>query len=517
MSPVPCSTRRLLSFITQGVSGLVFLWPLAIAAVFVVSIVLRSPAVRAKRAGAQLPPGPERRFLVGNLFNFPRGRWSEAFSLWQQIYGDITYANLAGVSVIVVNSLGAAQELNKRLGIYSGRTSKTMTAKLMHSDWTMLMAQPGANFTEQRKVFRQALGPHVIGDYDGLIQQHIGPFCQALSGISGNPFPAIIDAVGAIVTRLGYGDKVYQTHGEELVRLNRNRIELITWAFTQFWMVDVFPLLRFIPSWFPGANFRKIGKKATCMATKIRFWPYEMVADAMKEGKADDSVLSRFIDNPSLSNDRLRDAMALMYVTGVDTTSTAIINLFYQLLLHPECQRRLQVELDAAGADSRTLSFEEIRKLPLWNAIWKETLRFPPAPLGVPHCTTQDDVWNGYFIPKGSAIYFNIGFMLRDKTIWGEDADLFRPERFIPELNPNYANLPDMSNIPFGFGLRICPGRYLAERVAMQLAVAVLAKFEIAPVDGETVDPSKIEYEDSTVRRPSNLRCQFIPRQPAST
>ena len=47
---------------------------------------------------------------------------------------------------------------------------------------------------------------------------------------------------------------------------------------------------------------------------------------------------------------------------------------------------------------------------------------------------------------------------------------------------------------------RICPGRYLAERVAMQLAVAVFAKFDILPVDGEVLNPAAIEYEDSTVR-----------------
>jgi hypothetical protein len=39
---------------------------------------------------------------------------------------------------------------------------------------------------------------------------------------------------------------VYQAHGEELVRINRQRIELITWAFTKFWMVDVFPLCKFL-------------------------------------------------------------------------------------------------------------------------------------------------------------------------------------------------------------------------------------------------------------------------------
>lgn len=152
---------------------------------------------------------------------------------------------------------------------------------------------------------------------------------------------------------MGYGDRVYQAHGQELIRVNRERIELITWAFTQFWMVDVFPLrkphyfsargtlminiylspkVRFLPSWFPGARFRKIGETATRQAKQIRFWPYEMVLNAsvstilqpslwvfsysfQKSGKADDSVLSRFLNNPSFSNERLRDSVALMYTS----------------------------------------------------------------------------------------------------------------------------------------------------------------------------------------------------------
>jgi hypothetical protein len=133
----------------------------------------------------------------------------------------------------------------------------------MYSDWTLLMAQPGPNFNEQRRVFRQVLGPHVVGQYDALIQRHLDSFCGALSGVSGNPFPVIVECVafrseplsypltlslstvGAIVAKLGYGEKVYQAHGEELVGINRQRIELITWVFTQFWMVDVFPLCKF--------------------------------------------------------------------------------------------------------------------------------------------------------------------------------------------------------------------------------------------------------------------------------
>ena len=76
------------------------------------------------------------------------------------------------------------------------------------------------------------------------------------------------------------------------------------------------------------------------------------------------------------------EVAAAFHSLTLDQTSSAVLNLFCQLLFHPEYQGRLQAELDAAGADCRTLRMEEIRILPLWNAIWKESLRFTPAPLG---------------------------------------------------------------------------------------------------------------------------------------
>jgi cytochrome P450 len=44
--------------------------------------------------------------------------------------------------------------------------------------------------------------------------------------------------------------------------------------------------------------------------------------------------------------------------------------------------------------------------------------------------------------------------MLRDPRIWGDDADTFKPERFLAEHNPRLNELPDMESLPFGFGRR---------------------------------------------------------------
>src|SRR5450631_2777896 len=105
MSPVPRSTVMML-FITESISNTVLL-SLGIACFVMVCLVLKSPAFRARRAGAgvKLPPGPERHFLFGNLFNFPRSRWYEAFNEWQKLYGERLFES-GSVESIFITQMG---------------------------------------------------------------------------------------------------------------------------------------------------------------------------------------------------------------------------------------------------------------------------------------------------------------------------------------------------------------------------------------------------------------------------
>ncbi|KAG8823293.1 hypothetical protein FRC18_010767, partial [Serendipita sp. 400] len=169
-------------------------------------------------------------------------------------------------------------------------------------------------------------------------------------------------------------------------------------------------------------------------------------------------------------------------------------------------------ELDEVVGQGHLPTAQDIAKLRLFEAVWKESLRWhPPVPLGIPHVNTDADVYKGYYIPNGSVIHCNIGCMLRDPRVWGEDSEEFNPGRFLPEINPQAESLPDISNIPFGFGRRICPGRFLAERIGRQLATAVLSMYKLVPVEGEAVTPS-MPFEDSTIRRPTDFKCHFKPR-----
>ena len=87
------------------------------------------------------------------------------------------------------------------------------------------------------------------------------------------------------------------------------------------------------------------------------------------------------------------------------------------MTLHPEAQRKAQDELDRVIRRDRLPTFADRPNLPYVDALVKEVLRWNPvAPLGLPHVTFSDDVFEGYHIPKDSILIANIWFVLSFHT-----------------------------------------------------------------------------------------------------
>jgi cytochrome P450 len=74
--------------------------------------------------------------------------------------------------------------------------------------------------------------------------------------------------------------------------------------------------------------------------------------------------------------------------------------------LHPEVQRRAQEEIDAVTKRARLPTYEDRESLPYLEAIVRETLRWAPVlPLGVTRSTIDSDMYDGWFIPSGLALF----------------------------------------------------------------------------------------------------------------
>lgn len=79
------------------------------------------------------------------------------------------------------------------------------------------------------------------------------------------------------------------------------------------------------------------------------------------------------------------------------------------MTVYPEVQRKAQEEIDRVIGSERLPGFEDRENLPYIDAIVKEILRWNPVgPMGLPHMTTEDDIYEGYLIPKGAVILANI-------------------------------------------------------------------------------------------------------------
>lgn len=78
------------------------------------------------------------------------------------------------------------------------------------------------------------------------------------------------------------------------------------------------------------------------------------------------------------------------------------------MVLYPDVQRRAQAEIDNVIGNSRLPSFEDRDTLAYVNALVLECLRWNPAvPLGQPHMSSRDNVYNGMMIPKNSTMVVN--------------------------------------------------------------------------------------------------------------
>ena len=110
--------------------------------------------------------------------------------------------------------------------------------------------------------------------------------------------------------------------------------------------------------------------------------------------------------------------------------------MLYYLLKNPASYAKLQSEIDdfdREGKFSNPISYAEANKMPYLQAVMKEAMRMHPAvgismPRYVPSGGAEID---GRWYPAGTVVGVNAWVIHRNKEVFGEDADAFRPERWL--------------------------------------------------------------------------------------
>ncbi|KAK0437376.1 cytochrome P450 [Armillaria borealis] len=434
-----------------------------------------------------LPPGPQRMPVIGNLLDMPKEREWVTWAEWGKRYGGISSAAVLGQTIIVLNSYNVAKELlNNRSANYSDRPPMSMHILSGWGDIVLVLGY-GSAFRAQRKLFHKLLG--TMENFQRFYHVEDEQTRKFLKDILRDPdhwVEHIQDDVASIVLRIAYGYTISKDD-PLVVKCRQITAEFLQMASPKF-LVNKFPALRHLPDWIPGVEFKRLAKQWNINVQEMTHQPLGWVKDQMAKGTAEYSYVSSNLEDGE-DEFSIKWTASTMYGAGFDTTVISIKTFFKAMAMFPEIQTRAQAEIDSVTGGERLPSLDDRDegRLPYTLAVLHEVFRWHSAiPSGFPHRTMEDDTYNGYFIPKGSIVIYNIWQMSHDPDFY-PNPEVFDPTRFMgpsPQLDPR--------ELIFGFGRRICPGRLLAEASVFLAMARLLAVFNVTKAideNGVTQEP----------------------------
>ncbi|KDQ53890.1 hypothetical protein JAAARDRAFT_38861 [Jaapia argillacea MUCL 33604] len=472
--------------------------PVAFAWIGVLLYITYLFLVKRPRNGIPLPPGPPGLPLIGNLFDIPKGYMWLKFEEHCKTYGDVVTLRVFGKTIILVGSVEAASELlEKRSSTYSDRMRLPMLVELMGWGRTVTLMRYGPQWREYRRVVHQYFSQLAIVKYQGIQARESRAFLRRLLEAPEDFYDNIRFLFAATVMDICYG-LVVTDKNDEFVTISEAAIRSASLtAIPGAFLVDFIPILKYVPAWFPGAGFKRKAEEWRRLQDRFVNEPFDAVKKSLHEGCAvRPSMASSLLQTLPEGNTkelelRARNVTAVAFSGGSDATTAVVRVLFFALVTHQDVQKRAQTELDTVIGNSRLPDFCDRDNLPYIEALIKETLRWlPVTPLAVPHVSTEDDLFNGYLIPKGSIVFANVWSILRDPVAYPEP-EKFKPERFLKDGKLNPAVM-DPNIAAFGFGRRICPGRFLTNNAMYSLISILLSVFDIGPPLNERGEPVSV-------------------------
>ncbi|KAI0539191.1 cytochrome P450 [Xylaria digitata] len=215
-------------------------------------------------------------------------------------------------------------------------------------------------------------------------------------------------------------------------------------------------------------------------------------AGVSKEGKEVDvapDLLERFLEArkeyPSLSGPGIIGVLVSTIAAAGDTTAVTIAATLFYLLKNPEILKKLETELTDASIHE-VPAFAEVSKLPYLNAVIKESMRvFPVTSFPMERLVPAGGAEiAGMYFPEGTTVGCLPAAIHLNKDIFGEDVDVFRPERWLIS-DREQLRIMEAAHMGFSRGKRNCIGQNIAMLSMKKVIPALINKFKLTLVDPE--------------------------------
>ncbi|KIJ43513.1 hypothetical protein M422DRAFT_169834, partial [Sphaerobolus stellatus SS14] len=389
----------------------------------------------------------------------------------------------------------------------------------------------GDQHARQRKIMEPAFSYASVAAFLPIFQEKchiaVNKWRDIISQNGGNPVVLnvhtwlarlTLDAMGAVYLAMDYELGSLEENSEtELAKQYENLFSDSQYnpGNGRILFLDV---VGYLPEWAihllqnaPDANSKRLKRyieTATHVARTLILRKMNLLAAGKDAGKDIMSLLGtahcRINVRNLMSLSKLElNVFRTLLLAGHETTASTMAWLLYELSRHQDLQDKLRKEIKESRRHrgSEELTTQVFESMPLLQAILKETLRYHPIlartirtagqddviPLSVPHRTTDGKFLNEVAVEKGQQIFISFAAYNRLLTsIWGEDAHVWNPDRFLNDNGTTKTGLGVISNIlTFNSGERSCIGWRFALLEMQSMLCDLISNFKFSPPPGD--------------------------------
>ncbi|KAL7784563.1 cytochrome P450 [Trichoderma ceciliae] len=473
-----------------------------------------------------LPPGPRGLPIVGNIRDLPPPGVPD-FQHWlpfKDRYGPISSVTMLGRTMVIIHDKDAAAEFLDKASAKTSSRPQFHFADMCGFDKIFSLMDYTDVYRRHRKIVHQQFGTKaLVSRFDNIQDVESKRFLMRVLKNPQDLFQHIKTEAAAIILKINYDYTIDPFGLDPLVKLIEDYMEIVSQVMVPLgWLVDIFPAVKHLPDWFPGTGFKQTAREWKATTEASAFIPYSFVEKQMDKAIHQPSYVSELIeaysDGKSTQVDQeIKEGIAwtagTVFAAGSDTTVGTLMAFVLAMILHPEVQQKAQEEIDRVIGPNRLPGYEDQSSLPYIDALIKEMLRwFPITPMSTSHKSDDEMFLRGYRIPKGSYTLTAVWWFMHDPQTY-PDPMAFDPDRFLEPRNE-----PDPVGM-FGYGRRICPGRFFAQNNLFIIVSRTLAAFTISKAvdgNGKPVDV-QLSHIPGMIDHPNEFPYNIAPRNEKCT
>ena len=279
----------------------------------------------------------------------------------------------------------------------------------------------------------------------------------------------------SVVSIIGWGRRIDKVN-DYVAKTALAFMEGVDFVIPGLYLMETIPILASLHRWFyrlPSSIFES-----------LKHFQRYFFALAIEGARSPNDNFAKFLlekhDQEGLTPEEIASLSANLIGGGVDTTSSSTLTFILAMCVFPDVQKKAQEELDRVVGLDKMPEWTEEDKLPYVSALVSEVLRWRTVTIlgGIPHAPIRDDEYQGYLIPKDTAVTGNVWSIHRHPREYPEP-DVFRPERFCNGLERPHPS--KKGHNAFGWGRRQCSGQPLAEQGLFITIARILWAFNIRP------------------------------------